>query len=236
MHRMLTIGAFILAFTVVPLRGAEDKGQKDNTPPEGFTALFNGKDLTNWKGLIELPDRSKLSPEKLAKAQKEADKELAHWKVEHGVIHFDGKGKNLQTARDYGNFELFVDWKIKERGDSGIYLRGNPQVQIWDSDHLADNLKDDWHTGSGGLWNNQNHPKKPLLKADKPVGDWNTFHIIMKADKVTVILNGKKVVDNTPLENYWEKGKPLPSKGPIELQNHGDELWFKNIYIKELPD
>src|SRR5260221_11792682 len=116
MHRMLPIGAFILAFTVVPLKGAEDKGQKDNTPPEGFPGLFNGKDLTNWKGLIELPERSKLSPEKLANAQKRADKELSHWKVEEGLHHFDGKRKDLQAARDQGNSDPSIHWQIKESG------------------------------------------------------------------------------------------------------------------------
>ena len=149
----------------------------------------------------------------------------------------DGKGNNLQTVKDYGNFELYVDWKIPPKGDSGIYLRGNPQVQIWDSDTLADNLAEDRGKGSGGLWNNPkgSKGKQPLKKADKPTGEWNTFHIIMKGDKVTVFLNDKKVVDDAPLANYWDKGKPLPANGPIELQHHGDKLWFKNIYIKELP-
>jgi hypothetical protein len=116
-----------------------------------------------------------------------------------------------------------VDWKIGKKGDSGIYLRGNPQVQIWDNKE-----------GSGGLYNNQKNPSKPLKFADRPVGQWNTFHIIMRGDKVTVHLNGVLVVDNTPLENYWQRGQPLPAVGPIELQHHGDPLWFKNIYIKEL--
>ena len=75
----------------------------------------------------------------------------------------------------------------------------------------------------------------PVKVTDKPVGQWNSFHIIMKADVVTVYLNGELVVDQVPLENYWERGKPLPRNGPIELQHHGDELWFKNIYIRELP-
>jgi hypothetical protein len=222
------------AFTLVVVRtwsagtrGDEEKaGPEDNKPPEGFKALFNGKDLTGWQGLIELPQRAKLSPEQLAKKQEEANKKyLPHWKVVDGILTYDGKGQSLQTAKDYGNFELYVDWKIGPKGDSGIYLRGNPQVQIWDNPE-----------GSGGLYNNKNHPSKPLVFADKPVGQWNRFHIIMKGDRVTVYLNGKKVVDNTPLENYWERGKPLPAKGPIELQHHGDVLWFKNIYIKELPD
>jgi hypothetical protein len=204
----------------------EKAGPKDNVPPKGFTALFNGKDLSNWQGLIELPTRDKMNPEQRAKAQKEANaKYLPHWTVQDGILHYDGKGQSLQTVKDYGNFELYVDWKIGPKGDSGIYLRGNPQVQIWDNP-----------VGSGGLYNNQKNPSKPLEVADKPVGQWNTFHIIMKGDRVTVFLNGKKVVDDTPMENYWEKGKPLPSKGPIELQHHGDQLWFKNIYVKELPD
>ncbi len=228
MKRLLALAGLVAALGLAAGgRAADEKaGPKDNTPPPGFTALFNGKDLTNWQGLVELPQRKKLTPEQLAKKQEEANKKyLPHWTVKDGILHYDGKGQSLQTVKDYGNFELYVDWKIGPKGDSGIYLRGNPQVQIWANPE-----------GSGGLYNNQKHARKPLKKADKPVGEWNTFHIIMKGDKVTVFLNGVKVVDDTPLENYWERGKPLPAKGPIELQHHGDKLWFKNIYIKELPD
>lgn len=222
---VLTVAAiFCLA---APARAEEDKaGPKDNVPPPGFTALFNGKDLSNWQGLIELPQRDKMTPEQRVAEQKKANaKYLPHWTVKDGILEYDGKGQSLQTAKDYGDCELYVDWKLGPKGDSGIYLRGNPQVQIWDNP-----------VGSGGLYNNQKHPSKPLVVADKPVGQWNRFHLIMKGDKVTVFLNGKKVVDDTPLENYWQRGKPLPAKGPIELQHHGDKLWFKNIYIKELPD
>jgi hypothetical protein len=217
-----TVMALVLLAVPAP---AEKAGPADNKPPEGFTALFNGKDLTGWQGLVELPQRAKLTPEQLEKKQQEANaKYLPHWTVQDGILHYDGKGQNLQTAKDYGDFELWVDWKIGPKGDSGIYLRGNPQVQIWDNPE-----------GSGGLYNNKKHPRKPLKVTDKPVGEWNTFHITMHGDKVTVYLNGVLVVDNTPLENYWEPGKPLPAKGPIELQHHGDQLWFKNIYVKELP-
>jgi hypothetical protein len=217
--------------------GAEKAGPKDNVPPPGFTALFNGKDLTGWQGLIELPKREKMTPEQRAAAQEAANvKYLPHWTVKDGILTYDGKGQSLQTAKDYGNFELYVDWKIEKGGDSGLYLRGNPQVQIWDSDTTPGARGLDKGSGSGGLWNNKKNPNRPLKKADKPVGEWNTFHILMKGDRVTVFLNGEKVVDDTPLENFWEKGKPLPARGPIELQHHGDKLWFKNIYIKELPD
>jgi hypothetical protein len=200
---------------------------KDNTPPEGFTALFNGKDLTGWQGLVELPKRDK-DPEKYAAQIKAAnEKYLPHWSVKDGVINYDGKGQSLQTVKDYGDFELLVDWKIPPKGDSGIYLRGNPQVQIWDTAK--------WPEGSGGLYNNRPpHPSKPLKCADKPIGEWNHFRIVMKGDKVSVWLNEVLVVDDTPLDNYWNKNEPLPATGPIELQHHGDHLEFKNIYIKEL--
>lgn len=203
--------------------------KKDNVPPEGFTALFNGKDLTGWKGLVADPvKRAQMTPEQLAEAQKEADAKMrAHWKVVDGVLEFDGKGDSLCTARDYADFEMLVDWKIKEKGDSGIYLRGSPQVQIWDPANFK--------LGSGGLYNNQKNPSKPLVKADNPIGEWNTFRIIMTGEKVTIYLNDKLVVDNVTLENYWERDKPIYPSGQIELQNHGNNLYFKNIYIKEIP-
>ncbi|HOM18890.1 MAG TPA: DUF1080 domain-containing protein [Thermoguttaceae bacterium] len=199
---------------------------EDNTPPPGFTALFNGKDLTGWKGLVGNPKtRAAMSPQQLAEAQKKADQIMrAHWKVENGALVFDGKGQNLCTEKDYGDFELYVDWKIAPKGDSGIYLRGTPQVQIWDNP-----------VGSGGLYNNQKNPSKPLKHADRPVGQWNTFYIKMVGDRVTVKLNGELVVDDVVMENYWERDKPIYPTGPIELQNHGNTLWFKNIYIRELP-
>jgi hypothetical protein len=223
--KTLLAGTVVCVLLAVQAHGGEKAGPEDNKAPQGFKLLFNGKNLDGWQGLVELPQRAKLTPEQLARKQKEAnEKYLPHWTVKDGILQYDGKGQSLQTARDYRNFEMWVDWKIGKGGDSGIYLRGNPQVQIWDNKE-----------GSGGLFNNQKNPSKPLVYADKPVGQWNTFHIIMKGDRVTVYLNGQRVVDNTPLENYWQRGKPLPEAGPIELQHHGDPLWFKNIYIKELP-
>ncbi len=201
----------------------------DNTPPDGFVALFNGKDLTGWKGLVGNPKtRAEMSPEQLAEAQKKADAEAQeHWKVVNGEFVFDGKGKSLCTAKDYGDFEMYVDWKILPEGDSGIYLRGSPQVQIWDPNK--------WKIGSGGLYNNKKNPSQPSEIADNPIGQWNTFYIKMVGDRVTVKLNGKLVVDNVVMENYWERDKPIYPTGQIELQNHGNTLWFKNIYLREIP-
>src|SRR5579859_2707565 len=136
---------------------AEKAGPDDNKPPEGFIALFNGKNLDNWQGLVEVWQREKMTPEQREKAQKAAnEKFLPHWKVEEGILHYDGKGQSLQTAKDYKNYELHVDWKIHKGGDSGIYLHGYPQVQIWDNPE-----------GSGGLYNNKKFPRKPLKYADK---------------------------------------------------------------------
>ena len=208
-----------------------------NTPPEGFGALFNGKDLTGWKGLQAHPNdnpanRAKLAPEKFAEEQAKADERMrAHWRAENGEIVFDGKGDSLCTKKDYGDFEMLVDWKIPPRGDSGIYLRGSPQVQIWEPQSPGQFNPVD---GSGGLYNNEKAPRHPLKNADHPVGEWNRFRIIMTGEKVHVFLNGELVVKSTTLENYWDRAQPIFPGGQIELQNHGGPLWFKNIYIREL--
>ena len=196
---------------------------------EGFISLFNGKDLSGWKGLVGDPvSRAKMGAGEMAKAQQAADKDMRlHWQVIDGVLVFDGRGQSLCTQKDYGDFEMFVDWKIQEKGDSGIYLRGSPQVQIWDPAQ--------WPEGSGGLYNNQIGPAKPLKPADNPVGEWNTFHIKMAGDRVTVYLNSVLVADSVVMENYWERDKPIYAVGQIELQAHSTPLYFKNIYLREIP-
>lgn len=213
--------------------------ERDNHPPEGFTALFNGRNLKGWQGQLKPPydnpiKRAAMSPEERAAAQKEADENMrAHWKVKNGELVFDGKGRSLCTVRDYADFELLVDWKIPPHGDSGIYLRGSPQVQIWDP--YTQPTKHGSEVGSGGLYNNKTNASKPLLVADKPIGEWNRFRILMVGDRVHVFLNGQLVTQDTVLENYWDRSRPIFRTGPIELQSHGDALWFKNIYIRELP-
>ncbi len=182
----------LAAVSLIGLSLASTAQAELNQPPEGFTALFNGKDLTGWKGLLKGPydnpdKRSALEPDKLAELQKEAnDNMVAHWKVVDGVLVFDGKGRSLCTAKDYADFEMLVDWKIEKAGDSGIYLRGAPQVQIWDTALRTVGAQ----VGSGGLYNNQKNPSKPTKVADKPVGEWNTFRIVMIGENVTVYLNG----------------------------------------------
>jgi hypothetical protein len=159
----------------------------------------------------------------------------AHWSVQDGALVFDGGGDSLCTAKDYGDFELFVDWKIKAAGDSGIYLRGLPQVQIWDTENPPE-YRNGANLGSGSLWNNQTHARFPLQKADRPVDEWNTFRIRMVGDKVSIWLNGQLVTEDVIMENLWQRDQPVFPTGQIELQNHGNTLYFKNIYVRELGD
>jgi len=199
---------------------------------KGYESIFNGKDLSGWQGLVENPiARAKMTNEVLAKKQLEANAKVKdNWSVKDGMIVFQGDGANLCTTRPYGDFEMIVDWKLSKNGDSGIYLRGSPQVQIWDIARVDVGAQ----VGSGGLYNNQKERSTPLVVADNPIGEWNTFYIKMIGDRVTVYLNGVLVVDNVVLENYWDRNLPIFSEEAIELQAHGTDLAFRNIYVKEL--
>ena len=201
---------------------------------KGFVPMFDGKTLDGWQGLVLNPiARAKMKPQKLAEEQAKADKKVPlNWSVKDGCIIFNGQGDNLCSKKEYGDFEMLVDWKISKKGDSGIYLRGTPQVQIWDTSRTEVGAQ----VGSGGLYNNQKNPSKPLLVADNPVGDWNTFRILMTGEKVSVWLNGYLVVDNVTLENYWDSSIPIFPKGPIELQAHGTDLQFRDIYVREISE
>jgi hypothetical protein len=228
-----------------------------NQPPAGFTSLFNGKDLTGWFGWGTKDPRELLAmtPEQLAEYKKQSiegglpagkkgpDHINAHWKVEDGEIVNDGQGLYLTTDQNYGDIELLVEYKALPLGDSGIYLRGVPQVQIWDStesDEKAVQLGKP--KGSGGLWNNDpaSPGRDPLVKADKPFGEWNKFRILMVGSRVSIWLNDKMVVDHAILENYFDKKKPAAERtpilprGPIQLQTHGSEIRWRNLFVREI--
>ena len=223
---------FILLTAVLELQASGP------TPPEGYDALFNGKDLTGWK------------------VEGEAAK---HWVVKDGILDYDGKFKDLWTEKEYQDFTLQLEWrwtrpsvevdrpgiledgteakgedgktkmmKVPDAGDSGIYLRGSSksQVNLWC-----------WPVGSGEVYGYRTDGKMspevrrgvtPRKKADKPVGEWNHMVITMKGDRLTVVLNGEEVITGALLPE-------VAPKGPIAFQHHGDPLQFRKVFLKELP-
>lgn len=204
----------------------------DMPDEKGFVSMFNGENLQGWKGLVGNPvTREQMTDAELLLKQKQANTEMRKfWAVQDNTIVFNGNGANLVSEKEYGDFELIVDWRITKEGDSGIYLRGTPQVQIWDTSRVEVGAQ----VGSGGLYNNQKYQSKPLKVADNPVGEWNSFHIKMIGENVSVYLNGELVVDKVPLENYWDRSRPIFPTGPIELQAHGTNLAFRDIYVREI--
>jgi hypothetical protein len=160
-----------------------------------------------------------------------------HWTVEDGALVNDGQGPYATTDKEYGDIELLIDYKTVAKADSGIYLRGTPQVQIWDSTAAGGKTNIGADKGSGGLWNNSAGApgKDPLVLADKPFGEWNHFHVIQVGARTTVYLNGKLVVENATMENFWDRSSPLFPKGVIQLQTHGGEIRWRNIFVREIP-
>ncbi len=247
----------LLRRTLLLLAALTATGFAQSDPPAGFTSLFNGKDLAGWFGWGTKDPRELLAmtPEQLAAMKKLSiegggpvgkqgpDHINAHWKVERGEIVNDGKGLYLTTDKDYGNFELLVEYKALPLGDSGLYLRGVPQVQIWDSTESDEKaVKLGKPKGSGGLWNNEpgSPGKDPLVKADQPLGEWNKFRIVMVGSRVSIWLNEKLVVDHAILENFFDKKKPATERqpilprGPIQRQTPGSEIRWRNLFLREI--
>lgn len=211
----------------------------DNTPPTGFQAIFNGKDFSGWHGMphYDPVKLAALPEEERAQLLKTWEEDLAqHWKVVDGVIVNDGHGVYLTTDKSFTDYELLVDYKMLPLGDSGLYLKNTPQVQIWDFTQTGDKLGPERALGSGGLWNNSpgKPGKDPLVKADKPLGEWNSFRVVQLGARTSVWLNGKLVVDHAIMENYFNRNLPLIRSGQLQLQTHGSEIQWKNIFLREI--
>ncbi len=227
-RRLILTGSCLLALLgLCALAVAQD---------DGWEVLFDGTSLDKWT----IPEGDN-----------------GHWKIVDGVIDYDGKSeapgdKNLWTKESYRNFTLKVDWRftrepvkqmrpvilpsgdaegeqeVLDAGDSGIYVRGSSraQINIWC-----------WPCGSGEVWSyrsDQNQPADvrrgvtPSENADNPPGEWNTFEITMQSTRLTVVLNGKRVINNAHLPG-------VPEEGRIALQHHGDPIQFRNISIMQRP-
>jgi hypothetical protein len=242
-----TLGRFATASALAVLALAAPAAQ------DGFTPLFNGKDLSGWK--VPPGDNG-------------------HWKVVDGVIDYDAESeatgeKSLFTTREFADYVLRLEWRIKATpyinpgvpiilasglhkkdadgkeirlsvpdSDSGVYMRGSSkaQVNIWC-----------WPVGSGEVYGYRTDEKMPAevragvtptRNADRDIGAWNSFEITMRGDRLTVVLNGVEVISRAQLPG-------VPARGPIALQHHGAKkggVWtsppalvqFRNISIKEL--
>lgn len=225
-HHAIQLGCAAIGMVISGCCGTSPAAHpRTNDHASTWIQLCDGQTLNGWRGWTGDPwlqgptdDRHPLMEQSIADQRMRE-----HWHIHDGTLHFDGKGNSLCTAQSFSDFELTLDWKILPGGDSGLYLRGCPQVQIWDNS-----------IGSGGLYNNQRNSSNPLVKADRPPGEWNTFRIRMVGNRVTVHLNDVLVVDNVELENMWDRSSPVPAAGSIELQAHGSPLWFRNIWIRRL--
>ena len=209
-----------------------------SNPPKGFRAIFNGKDLSGWHGLNPHSVAKLTGEKKKASVDQQRAEFGKHWRVENGELVNDGHGPYANTDQEFGDMELLIEFKTVAKADIGIYLRGTPQVQIWDSNQVYDSKKPTRkpHLGSGGLFNNSPGAvgRHPLVLADKPFGQWNQFRIRQIGARTSVWLNDKLVVDEAVMENYWDRSKPLPKKGAIMLQTHGGEIRWRNIFVREI--
>ena len=226
----------LVAFQVVQLTA----GQENNQPPNGYRAMFNGQDLSGWHGMATMDPRklAQMSDEQ-RQAKRAADTEdaLKHWTAEDGDLVNDGNGVYLTTDDEFENIDLWVDYATVPKADSGIYLRATPQIQIWDFTEEGGKWNLGADKGSGGLWNNSpgTAGKNPSVLADKPFGEWNRFRIQQLGARTSIWLNGKQVVEDAIMENYWDREKPLIRSGPIQLQTHGGEIRWKNLFAREIP-
>jgi hypothetical protein len=236
LHVLVAVGFVAGSVSSVHPLAADEP--EPNQPPAGYRALFNGRDLAGWRGMgTENPYQlaAKTPEEQAAFFAKNQPGIDAHWKVVDGVLVNDGQGPYLTTIEDFGDIELWVDYKTVPKADSGVYLRATPQVQIWDSTE-TEKFKLGADKGSGGLWNNSvGAPgKDPLVRADKPFGEWNRLRIVQVGARTSVWLNDQLVVDNCIMENYWNRKQPLLRCGPIQLQTHGGEIAWRHVFVREL--
>ena len=240
MRFSLTLAASLASLALALPHGhaADSAPASDAKVATGVEVLFNGQNLDGWHGqphfdpykLEEMP-----ADERAAMIEKWTAEARDHWSVDGDELVNDGHGPYLTTDDEYEDYELELEYKTVPKADSGIYLKGTPQVQIWDSTEEA-KFAIGANLGSGALWNNtEGQPgKNPLVLADRPFGEWNKVRIIQVGARTSVWLNDQQVVDKAIMENYWRRDEPLRPRGPIQLQTHGGEIRWRNIALRPL--
>lgn len=212
----------------------------DPVPPPGFQAIFNGRDLTGWYGWNPHASAALTGEAQTANLAAQREEFPKHWTVENGELVNSGRGPYATTEAEFGDIELLLEYKTVAGADSGIYLRGVPQVQIWDWHQPWDSKNPTRrpHLGSGGLFNNTpgSAGRDPLVLADRPFGEWNRFRIRQIGAVTWVWLNDRLVVDGAVMENFWDRGRPFPARGPLMLQTHGGEIRWRNIFVRPIGE
>lgn len=203
-----------------------------------FRPLFDGRTLQGWHGNNPHTTARASETERQSAIDQQQEAFQEHWSVDKGDLVNDGSGPYATSNEQFGDIELLIDYKTVAKADSGIYLRGTPQIQIWDSTEAGGKWERGANFGSGALFNNQKGApgQLPLRLADKPFGEWNHFRILQIGSRTWVELNHQLVVDGAIMENYWDKERitPLPARGPIHLQTHGGEIRWKNLVVREI--
>ncbi len=229
----------LLALPVLLASVGCNASQSAGAPEREFRPLFDGTTLTGWWGETTTDPRTylKLSADEFAERRAASLDDInEHWLPQRGILVNDGHGAYLTTEQLFEDFELRLDYRTVAGADSGVYLRGIPQVQIWDTTEEGGKWDIGADRGSGGLWNNSPGApgKDPLVLADAPFGEWNALRILMVGERVSVWLNDRLVVDHARLENYFDRERPVPRAGPIQLQTHGGEISWRNIRVREI--
>ena len=224
----MSILAAMLAFTAAGLACAP----AENAPVADWRPLFNGTDFTGWRGYKGAPVPTR-------------------WKVEDGVIALGTEGGqgDIVTTEEFGDFELELDWKVSEGGNSGIFYFVQEPADApytWSSG-LEMQVLDDARHSDGKLPSHRAGALYDLIEpakaAAKPVGEWNKVRIVVRGGTIEHWLNGERIVATTYGDAAWNarvaqsKFKTMPHfarvpRGRIALQDHGDRVWFRNIRIR----
>lgn len=220
---------------ILPLLAAQDPAA---LAAQGFRRLANGVDFAGWHGQRHFDPYQLAAMKDSARAALRAEDDAsiaAHWRVEAGEYINDGHGAFLTTDEEFGDAEFLLEYRTVALADSGIYLRGSPQVQIWDWTEAGGKWNLGADKGSGGLWNNERYERFPPQVADRPFGEWNQLRVAMVGSLVWVSLNGVTTVDGVVMENFWNRKLPLLSRGKLQLQTHGGEIRFRNLWVRPIP-
>ncbi|GAA4410696.1 DUF1080 domain-containing protein [Nibrella viscosa] len=238
LFRLTAVG--LLALSITLHLASANAAVKPGKPKKGkWEKIFDGKTLNGWHNYLK-------------QGQPVSDK----WKVEDGAITLtQGRAGDLVTDKEYGDFELELEWKIAEKGNSGIiyhvkedpkykatYETG-PEMQVLDNERHPDAKMGRNNNRTAGSLYDMLPPTDP--SAYKPAGEWNKAKLIVKDGKAEHYLNGKKIVEYPTSGPEWDKmiseskfkgweGFNKYSTGRIALQDHGDRVWYRNIRIREL--